>query len=113
MSASPRWESTILGSATYTPCCCRTLIPITSGDQKMKTLGAGSCEKVELVPAGAHSVTAEIAAAKNAVVVMVVDLSVIIGKKIEGLTGTPTPACPQEGGAATVPVAAPCRSNIH
>ena len=63
------------------------------GDQKMKALGAGSCEKPEVVPAGAHSVTAEIAAAKNAAIVMVVDLSVFIGKKVEGLTGKPTPAC--------------------
>jgi L-ascorbate metabolism protein UlaG (beta-lactamase superfamily) len=43
------------------------------GDQKMKALGSGSCEKVELVPADAHSVTAEIAAAKNVAIVMVVD----------------------------------------
>ncbi|TMA86400.1 MAG: MBL fold metallo-hydrolase [Deltaproteobacteria bacterium] len=83
------------------------------GDQKMKAFGAGACEKVELVPAGAHSVTAEIAAAKNAAIVMVVDLAVFIGKKVEGLTGKPTPACEQAGGATTVPVAAPCRSNIH
>ncbi len=83
------------------------------GDQKMKALGAGACEKPDLVPAGAHSVTAEIAAAKNAAIVMVVDLSVFIGKKVEGLTGKPTAACAQAGGATTVPVAAPCRSNIH
>src|SRR4029077_8564932 len=83
------------------------------GDQKMKALGAGSCERPDLVPAAANSVTAEIAAAKNAAVIAVVDLSVFIGKKIEGLTGKPTPVCPQEGGGTTVPVAAPCRSNIH
>jgi L-ascorbate metabolism protein UlaG (beta-lactamase superfamily) len=83
------------------------------GDQKMKALGAGSCERPDLVPAGGYSVTAEVAAAKNAAVVAVVDLSVFIGKKIEGLTGKPTPVCPQEGGGTTVPVAAPCRSNIH
>ena len=83
------------------------------GDQKMKAPGAGACEKPDLVPAGAHSVTAEVAAAKNAAVVMVVDLAVFIGKKIEGLTGKPTPSCPQESGATTVPVAAPCRSNTH
>jgi L-ascorbate metabolism protein UlaG (beta-lactamase superfamily) len=83
------------------------------GDQKMKALGAGACEKPEVVPAGAHSVTAEIAAAKNAAIIMVVDLSVFIGRKIEGLTGKPTPACPLADGATTVPVAAPCRSNIH
>jgi len=83
------------------------------GDQKMKALGAGSCERPDLVPAGGYSVTAEIAAAKNAAVVAVGDLAVFIGKKIEGLTGKPTPVCPQDGGATTVPVAAPCRSNIH
>jgi len=83
------------------------------GDQKMKALGAGACEKPEVVPAGAHSVTAEIAAAKNAAIIMVVDLAVFIGRKIEGLTGKPTPACAQVGGATTVPVAAPCRSNTH
>lgn len=66
----------------------------------MKALGAGSCEKPEIVPAGAHSVTAEIAAANNAAIVMVVDLSVFIGKKIEGLTGKPTPLCSQATGAA-------------
>jgi L-ascorbate metabolism protein UlaG (beta-lactamase superfamily) len=83
------------------------------GDRKMKALGAGSCEKPETVPASAHSVTAEIAAAKSAAVVMVVDLAVFISKKIEGLTGKPTPLCSQADGATTVPVAAACRSNIH
>ena len=83
------------------------------GDQKMKALGAGSCERPELVPAGPHSVSAEIAANKNAAVVAVVDLSVFIGKKIETLTGTPTSVCSQPDGATTVPVAAPCRSNTH
>ena len=83
------------------------------GDQKMKAVGAGACEKPALIPAGAHSVTAEVAAAKNAAIVMVVDLSVFIGKKVEGLTGKPTLTCPQTDGATTVPVAAPCRSNIH
>ena len=83
------------------------------GDQKMKALGAGSCERPELVPAGANSVTAEIAAAKNAAVGAVVDLAVLIGKKIEGLTGKPTPACALADGATTVPVSASCRTNTH
>jgi L-ascorbate metabolism protein UlaG (beta-lactamase superfamily) len=76
------------------------------GDQKMKALGAGACEKPDAVPAGANSVTAEVAAAKNAAIVIVVDLSVFIRKKVEGLTGKPTLACPQSGGATSVPVAA-------
>jgi hypothetical protein len=83
------------------------------GDRKLKALGAGTCERPEVVPAGSHSMTAEIAAAKNAAVVMVADLSVFIGKKIEAITGKPTPACSQAGGATAVPVAAPCRSNLQ
>ncbi|HEY7168478.1 MAG TPA: MBL fold metallo-hydrolase [Candidatus Binatia bacterium] len=81
------------------------------GDQKLKALGAGSCDRPELVPGGPNSVAAEIAAAKNAVVVSVADLAVFIGKKIEGLTGKPTPACSVSEGATTVPVVAPCRTN--
>jgi L-ascorbate metabolism protein UlaG (beta-lactamase superfamily) len=83
------------------------------GDQKMKASGAGSCEQPELVPGGPNSLAAEIAAAKNAAIVAVVDLSVFLGKKIEKLTGKPTPACPLLDGATTVPVPAPCRTNIH
>jgi L-ascorbate metabolism protein UlaG (beta-lactamase superfamily) len=83
------------------------------GDQKMKVPGAGACEKPDLVSAGPHSITAEVAAAKNSALVMVVDLAVFISKKVEGLTGKPTPVCPLAEGATTVPVAAPCRSNTH
>src|ERR1044071_7263149 len=34
------------------------------GDQKMKTLGAGSCERPELVPGGPNSLAAEVASAQ-------------------------------------------------
>ena len=83
------------------------------GDQKMKALGEGSCSDPALVPAGFNGVTAEIAAAKNAAMIAVVDLSVFLGKKIENITGKPTPLCSMAGGATTVPMAVPCRSNIH
>jgi L-ascorbate metabolism protein UlaG (beta-lactamase superfamily) len=83
------------------------------GDRKLKALGAGTCDSPEVVPAGTNSTTAEVAAAKNAAIVMVADLSVFIGKKIEGITGKPTPVCSQAGGGTAVPVAAPCRSNLQ
>lgn len=83
------------------------------GDSKMKALGAGTCDRPETVPAGPNSNTADIAAAKNAAIVMVVDLAVFIGKKVEGITGKPVANCPQAGGATSVPVATPCRANIH
>ena len=81
------------------------------GDRKIKALGAGSCESPETIPAGPNSITAEVATAKKAAVVAVADLAAFIGKKIEGLTGKPTPACAQQGGATKVPVPAPCRTN--
>ena len=83
------------------------------GDMKMKSLGEGPCDAPTLVPAGPNSVTAEIAAAKNAAMIAVVDLAVFLGKKIENITGKPTPLCSMAGGGTTVPLAAPCRSGIH
>ena len=83
------------------------------GDSKMKAPGAGTCDRPETVPAGPNSTTADIAAAKNAAIVMVVNLAVFIGKKIEGITGKPVANCPQTGGTTSVPVATPCRANMH
>jgi L-ascorbate metabolism protein UlaG (beta-lactamase superfamily) len=83
------------------------------GDRKLKAPGAGSCAAPETVPAGAYSTTAEIAAAKNAVLVMVTDMAVFVGKKVEQIRGKPTGVCPQTGGVTTVPVANACRSAIH
>ena len=83
------------------------------GDMKMKALGEGPCDTPTIVPAGSNGVTAEIAAAKNAAMIAVVDLSVFLGRKIEIITGKPTPLCSMAGGGTTVPLAAPCRSNIH
>ena len=84
------------------------------GDRKLKAPGAGSCAAIESVPAGPNSITAEVAAAKNAAIVMTNDMGIFVGKKIQKITGgKPVTFCPQTAGATTVPVAAPCRSNTH
>ena len=83
------------------------------GDQKLKALGAGTCANAERVPAGPNSMTAEIAAAKNAAIVMQGDMAPFIGRKVQNITGKPVTPCPQTDGATTVPVAAPCRSVLH
>jgi L-ascorbate metabolism protein UlaG (beta-lactamase superfamily) len=83
------------------------------GDRKLKALGAGGCANADTVDAGANSMTAEVAAAKNAAIVMSVDMSTFIGKKIEAIRGKPVTPCPQTGGAVNVPVADSCRSNVH
>jgi len=79
------------------------------GDRKMSALGAGSCESPDTVSAAPHSTTAEIAAAKNAAVMMIADMGVFIGRKIANIRGQPTAAC--AGNA--VPYAAPCLALVQ
>ncbi len=83
------------------------------GDQKLKAVGAGTCMNSERIASGPNSNTAEIAAAKNAAIVMTSDMGSFIGRKVQNLLGKPVGICPQPGGATNVPVAAPCRSNTH
>jgi L-ascorbate metabolism protein UlaG (beta-lactamase superfamily) len=83
------------------------------GDRKMAALNAGTCDKPETVPAGPNSVTAEIAAAKNAAIVMIADMGAFIGKKVEHIRGKPTGACAQSGGDTIVPLAAPCLATMQ
>jgi L-ascorbate metabolism protein UlaG (beta-lactamase superfamily) len=83
------------------------------GDQKLKAVGAGSCADSERVTAGPNSMTAEIAAAKGAAIVMQGDMAPFIARKVQNITGKAAGPCPQAAGVTTVPVAAPCRSVIH
>jgi L-ascorbate metabolism protein UlaG (beta-lactamase superfamily) len=83
------------------------------GDQKLKALGAGDCANSQRLPAGPNSMTAEIAAAKNAAIAMTTDMGMFIGRKVQNIRGKPVAVCPQTAGATNVPVAAPCRSNTH
>ena len=78
------------------------------GDMKLKALEAGTCDSPELVSAAPNSTTAEIAAAKNAAVIMSTPMGIFIGKKIETIRGKPTGACPQTGENVVAPFAAPC-----
>ena len=84
------------------------------GDRKLKAPGAGTCAAPETVPGGANSMTAEVAAAKNAAIVMTSDMGLFVGTRIQKITGgKPLTFCPQTAGATTVPVATACRSNSH
>lgn len=84
------------------------------GDMKLKAPGAGTCANSERVPAGPNSMTAEVAAAKRAAIVMTSDMGAFVGNKIRNITGgKPVVPCPQTAGATSVPVAASCRSNTH
>ena len=81
------------------------------GDLKLKALGAGTCANSERVPAP-NSTTAEVAAAKNAALVMTRAIGGLIGTKIQNIRGggKPITFCPQTGGVTTVPVATVCAS---
>jgi L-ascorbate metabolism protein UlaG (beta-lactamase superfamily) len=83
------------------------------GDRKMAKLGAGACEKPETVSAAPNSTTAEIAAAKNAAILMIADLGSFIGKKVDKIAGKPTDPCAQTGGDLVVPFAAPCLATVQ
>lgn len=83
------------------------------GDQKLKEVGAGTCANAERVPAAPNSTTAEVAAAKNAAIVMTNDMGTFIARKVQNIRGKPVGVCPQTDGVTTVPVAGPCRSNTH
>lgn len=83
------------------------------GDMKLKAVGAGTCASSERVSAAPNSTTAEIAAAKNAAIVMQGDMAPFIGRKVQNITGKPVNPCPQTDGVTTVPVAATCRSVTH
>lgn len=83
------------------------------GDQRLKAVGAGECANSARVPASPNSTTAEIAAAKNAAIVMTSDMGTFIGRKVQNIRGNPVAVCPQTAGVTSVPVAAACRSNTH
>jgi L-ascorbate metabolism protein UlaG (beta-lactamase superfamily) len=84
------------------------------GDQKLKAAGAGTCANSGRVPAGPNSMTAEVAAAKNAALVMTSDMGTFVGNKVRNITGgKPITPCAQAGGVTNVPVATTCRSNTH
>jgi L-ascorbate metabolism protein UlaG (beta-lactamase superfamily) len=84
------------------------------GDQKLKAVGSGTCANSERIPAGPNSMTAEVAATKNAAIVMTSDMGSFIGAKVQAITGgKPVAPCPETAGVTNVPVATVCRSNTH
>jgi L-ascorbate metabolism protein UlaG (beta-lactamase superfamily) len=83
------------------------------GDRKLKALNAGSCEKVDTISAAPHSTTAEVAAAKNAAIMMVAPMGAFIARKIQNITGKPTGLCAEKDGVLHVPFAASCAANAQ
>lgn len=80
------------------------------GDLKLKAPGAGTCANSERVPAP-NSTTAEVAAAKNAALVMTRAIGGLVGTKVQGIRGgKPIGFCPQSNGVTSVPVQTVCAS---
>ena len=82
------------------------------GAQRLKALGEGSCVRPDGIPTP-NSVTAEVAAAKKAALVMTQDMGTFVARKVQNLLGKPVAGCPEANGVTTVPVAAPCTSGTH
>jgi L-ascorbate metabolism protein UlaG (beta-lactamase superfamily) len=83
------------------------------GDRKMKAQDAGTCAAPETVSAAPHSTTAEIAAAKNAAIVMMIPMAAFIGRKVENVRGKPAGACAETGGDLVAPLPAACLAGVH
>jgi L-ascorbate metabolism protein UlaG (beta-lactamase superfamily) len=83
------------------------------GDMKLKALEAGSCDNPQVVSAAPNSTTAEIAAAKNAALIMEIQLGAFIARKIEAIRGKPTPACGPPDADLVPPFAAPCLATVR
>jgi len=80
------------------------------GDQKLKAVGGGTCANSDRVPAP-NSTTAEVAAAKNAALVMTRAIAGLVGTKVQAIRGgKPIAQCPAPGGVTSVPVATVCNS---
>jgi L-ascorbate metabolism protein UlaG (beta-lactamase superfamily) len=80
------------------------------GSRKLKAVGAGTCDQPDTISAAPNSTTAEIAAAKNAAIIMFSTMGAFVAKKIENIRGKPTPNCPETGGALVPPFAATCQA---
>jgi L-ascorbate metabolism protein UlaG (beta-lactamase superfamily) len=65
------------------------------------------------VSAAPNSTTAEIAAAKNAAIVMVAPMAAFIARKVETLRGKPTGACAPTGADFVVPLPASCLAGMQ
>lgn len=78
------------------------------GARKMKAQDAGTCAAPETVSAAPNSTTAEIAAAKDSTVVMMIPMLSFIGKKIENVKEKPTGAREMLGSALVVPLPMAC-----
>ena len=84
------------------------------GDTKMKALEAGTCDNPEVVSAAPNSTTAEITAAKNAAVIMVVPLANFIGRKVEIDPRQADGGVPAMTGPDLVgPLTAPCLATVQ
>lgn len=82
------------------------------GDRTLKAVGTGACDNAETV-ANFATMAGEIAAARNSALVVMQQMGLFLGRKIETLRGKPTGACPEKAGEVTAPLAAPCLATTH
>jgi L-ascorbate metabolism protein UlaG (beta-lactamase superfamily) len=80
------------------------------GDRRLQAVNAGTCASSTRVPA-TNSMTAEVVAAKEAVLVTTRAMAGFVASEVRDMTGQPLDVCAQPV-AATVPVEAACSSSM-
>ena len=83
------------------------------GDSRLKAQGAGTCDMPEVTSAAPNSTSGEIAAAKNAALVMINPMAAFLAKKVETIKGKPTPNCAQTNDVMTAPFATTCAAGAN
>src|SRR5262245_6940365 len=85
------------------------------GDQKATGINAGTCARPDTESAAPNSNTVEIAAAKNAALIVSRAHGNFLARKIQSIRGVPTPSCPADGLARemTVPRSVPCVGHLQ
>jgi L-ascorbate metabolism protein UlaG (beta-lactamase superfamily) len=85
------------------------------GGQKAAGINAGTCRRPDTESAAPNSNTVEIAAAKNAALIVSRAHGIFLARKIENIRGVPTPNCPADGLARemTIPQSVPCVGNLQ
>ena len=83
------------------------------GTRSSRRRTSGTCDNPDTVSAAPASTSGDIAAAKNAALVMVAPMANFLGKKIEAVKGKPTANCPEIDNVMTAPFAAPCTAGVN
>src|SRR5262249_57367576 len=83
------------------------------GPRRPYALSSAGRERAQTVRAVQMKKPAEIAAAKNASLIMIRNMAFFLGKKIQNIRGKPTGNCAETGGSIAAVQEAPCLASVE